>query len=80
MDHTHNFFYTSQKACKNKQKADTFSKKPLTLKMKNEAYRTMKFKMGYINKIICYSYQKKNTSTGCFFLLASEYYDIILPV
>lgn len=41
----------------------------------------MKFKMGYINKIICYGYKKKkNTSTGCFFFLASEYYNIILPV
>lgn len=35
--------------------------------MKNEVCRTVKFKLGYINKIICYIYQKKGKkSTGCF--------------
>lgn len=49
--------------------------------MKNEAPRTIKFQVGCINKIICYTYKKKKKQAQfSFFFLASECYNIILPV
>ena len=54
--------------------------------MKIQTPRTIKFQLGYINKIVCYTYKnkikkkKQKPSTVFFFFLASERCTIILPV